>query len=77
MLIIDDGNTARVMRVASFTNDGLALAEHMEGNTAARDADKNGDFKYRRALPEPLRKLKARIVGVDILGYVNDPGFKE
>lgn len=77
MMAIEDDGTTRIMRVASFTNEGLALAEHMEGNTAARDVDKDDSFKYLRALPEPLRKLRARIVGVDILGYVNDPGFKE
>ncbi len=76
MVLLEEGESRRVMRVASFTNDGFALAEHMEGNTAARDADKNEEFKYLRIVPEPLRKLRARVVGVDILGYVNDPGFK-
>ena len=77
MLAIETAEGVRVMRAAMFTNEGVALAEHMEGNTSARDADKSDKFKYLRALPEPLRKLKARLVGVDILGYVNDTGFRE
>lgn len=77
MLVIEDEGVMCVMRAASFTNDGVALAGHQEGNTAERDAKRLDGFSYRRVSPEPLRKLKARIVGVDILGYVNDPGFRE
>lgn len=77
MMIIEEGEKRRVMRVASFTNDGFALAEHREANTADRDGKVASGFSYIRVNPEPLRKLKARIVGVDILGFVNDPGFHE
>lgn len=77
MLVIEEAEARCVMRVASFTNDGVALAKHQEGNTAERDAKHIDGFSYRRVSPEPLRTLKARLVGVDILGYVNDPGFRE
>lgn len=75
LLLVEKDGERRYMRVASFTNDGLALADHYEANTADRDG-KPG-FSYLRVLPEPLRKLRARPIGVDILGYVNDPGFRE
>lgn len=77
LVAIDQNGVRRIMRVASFTNDGVALAEHFEANTADRDAKHVDGYSYLRISPEPLRKLKARVVGVDILGYVNDPGFKE
>jgi CRISPR-associated endonuclease Csn1 len=77
LAIEEDGCARRIMRIAMFTNEGVALAEHMESNTSERDAKHIDGFSYRRVLPEPLRKLKARLVGVDILGYVNDPGFRE
>ncbi len=37
----------------------------------------NAKKTYVRKGAEPLRKLASRVVGVDILGHVNDPGFKE
>ncbi len=77
MLAIEEDGHTQVMRIAMFTNEGVALAEHMEANTSERDAKHVGGFSYRRVLPEPLRKLKARLVGVDILGYVNDSGSKD
>lgn len=67
----------KIMRVVKFTNDGLALADHHESNVDARDRSKDSPFKYLRISPEPLRKARARLVGVDPLGYVNDPGFRE
>lgn len=77
LLVIEEGEQRRIMRVASFTNDGVALSEHFEANTAKRDATSSSGFSYLRVLPEPLHKLRARLVGIDILGFVNDPGFRE
>lgn len=34
-------------------------------------------FRYLQKSPDGLRKASARVVGVDVLGYVNDPGFHE
>jgi CRISPR-associated endonuclease Csn1 len=76
MLLIETNGDAKVMLVQKFTPDGLALAEHFEGNADARARSKQKTgFDFIRKSPEPLRALKARLVGVDVLGYVNDPGF--
>lgn len=67
----------RVMRVAKFSEGVINLVDHHEANVDARDRDKSIAFSYLRKSPDPLRKMAARIVGVDPLGYVNDPGPKE
>ena len=55
----------------------IILAPHNESNTNARNKDKNDSFKYLQKAPSQLKNLRARIVGVDMLGYVNDPGFAD
>ncbi len=77
LIKMDVGGAPLVMRVALFSTNGVALSEHHEANVDARDRDKNNPFKYLRKSAESLRKSKARIVGVDPLGYVNDPGHNE
>ncbi len=67
----------KLMRVALFSSNGVALHEHNEANVDARDRSKEIEFSYIRKGADPLRKIAARVVGVNILGYVNDPGFKE
>lgn len=65
------------LRVARFTAGTIAMVETKEANVDNRTRSKNGDLKYLFKSPAMLKTLKARIVGVDVLGYVNDPGFKE
>ena len=77
MIALREGERTRILRVASFSTNGVALAEHFEANVDSRDRDRRDDFHYTRKSPEPLRKAQARVVGVDVLGYVNDPGFRE
>lgn len=77
LLKLEHEGNFKFMRVALFSTNGIAFSEHHEANVDARDRNKEDSFSYMRKSPEPLRKMAARIVGVDILGYVNDPGFKE
>jgi CRISPR-associated endonuclease Csn1 len=69
--------TERCMRVAKFSSGMIALTEHNEANVDARTRDKSSGFKYLFKSPGALRQLKCRVVGVDVLGYVNDPGFRD
>ena len=70
-----DGQS-RCMRVAKFSEGMIALAEHNEANVDARTRDKESGLKYVFKAPATLKPTSARLVGVDVLGYVNDPGFK-
>lgn len=67
----------KLMRVARFSEGIIALVEPREANVDARTRDKGGDLKYFFKSPSALQPLRARLVGVDILGYMNDPGFRE
>jgi CRISPR-associated endonuclease Csn1 len=67
----------RIMRVAKFSEGIIALVEHHEANVDARNRDKNSGLKYVFKAPSKLQAASARQVGVDVLGYVNDPGFQE
>lgn len=67
-----------IYRVVKLSDAQLALAPHFEsGSLKARDADANDPFRYWYVSASSLRAAKARIVGIDELGYVNDPGFRE
>lgn len=66
-----------LMRIAKFSEGKIIMAEHVEANVDARNRSPESDFKYFQKSPDALRPLAARVVGVDILGYVNDPGLKE
>ena len=76
-LALEIDGKCRIYRVAQFTNDGVALAEHHEANESARDSDRKDSFNFLRISPEPLKQHRARMVGINILGYINDPGFRE
>ena len=58
-------------RVAKFTQGRISLVPVAD----ARTRDKG--LLYVTKSPAAIRTLQARPVGVDVLGYVNDPGFKE
>ncbi len=77
MLLVEDNGLRRIMRVAKFTHGQVSMAEHMEANVDARERDKNSGFSYFRKSPNALKNVQARLVGVDPLGYLNDPGFSE
>ncbi len=68
-----EGQT-RFLRVTGFTDGKIVLVDHHEANVDARVRTKA--LKYIFKAPSALRPCKARIVGVDILGYVNDAGFR-
>lgn len=76
-LIIEDGSSKRIMRIAKFTSGQISMAEHMEANVDSREREKLSGFSYLRKSPNTLKLVRARVVGVDPLGYVNDPGFPE
>lgn len=78
LIAIEESNLAtRILRVAKFSLGKINLADHNEANVDARNRDSESSFRYLQFAPSKLRDKKARIVGVDILGYINDPGFKE
>jgi hypothetical protein len=68
---------SKIMRIAKFSEGMVALAEHQEANVDARTRDKSSGFKYVFKSPSALKPVAARVIGIDVLGYVNDPGFKE
>lgn len=76
LLAIELASGRRVVRIARFSNGMIALVDHHEANVDARTRDKTSGLKYLFKAPNALRPLRARVVGVDILGYVNDPGFR-
>lgn len=76
MVIEDEKQGVRILRVAKFSLGKINLAEHGEANVDARNRDPKDNFRYLQLAPSRLRDRKARLVGVDILGYVNDPGFR-
>lgn len=76
VLLIEDGDQSKLMRIAKFSDGKIALTEHFEANVDARNRDKSSGFKYLYKAPGKLKSLRARLVGVNILGYINDPGFR-
>ncbi|MGH8505716.1 MAG: type II CRISPR RNA-guided endonuclease Cas9 [Stenotrophobium sp.] len=77
ILAVESEGHTRYMRVAKFSEGMIAMAETREANVDARTRDKDSGLKYLFKSPSALQPLRARLVGVDILGYVNDPGFRE
>jgi len=77
LVIIESGDETRLLRVVKFSAGKINLAGGNEGNVDARNRDGDDSFRYLQFAPSKLREKRARVVGVDILGYVNDPGFKE
>lgn len=65
----------RIMRVAQFSAGKILLAEHYESNVS--DRARHGEFTFLQLGVGTMKKLGARLVGVDVLGYINDPGFRE
>lgn len=76
-LAIESSLGRKLMRVARLSEGIITLAEHFEANVDARARNKQSGFKYMFKSPSALKALKARLVGVDVLGYVNDPGFRD
>lgn len=70
-----DGEPRKCVRVAKFSDGQIAMVELHESNVDARTKSKA--LKYLFKSPSTLKPLKARLVGVNILGYVNDPGFHD
>ncbi len=75
VLILIQEERLRIMRVAQFSEGKVLLVAHNEANASARV--RKGELQFLQASITSLKKLNARLGGVDILGYVNDPGFKE
>lgn len=77
ILAIEQNGATRCMRVAYFTEGMIALVAPHEANVDARTRNKGSGLKYFFKSPSTLKPLRTRLVGVHILGYVNDPGFRE
>lgn len=73
LLYMEIEGVEKLLRIAKFSDGTIALAEHHEANVDARARTKS--LKYIFKSPSTLKAARARLVGVDILGYVNDPGF--
>jgi CRISPR-associated endonuclease Csn1 len=76
-LAVSIDNNVRIVRVVKFSEGKINFADHVEANVAARNSDSSDRFEYLQFAPSKLKGIHARQVGVDILGYVNDPDFKE
>ncbi|NCT68270.1 MAG: type II CRISPR RNA-guided endonuclease Cas9 [Rhodanobacteraceae bacterium] len=77
VLAMDCNGADQIFRVAKFSAGKIYLAAHKEANVDGRNRDPENPFRYLQFAPSKLREMRARIVGVDVLGYVNDPGFRE
>jgi CRISPR-associated endonuclease Csn1 len=77
VLAVERNGRTEYMRVARFSEGMVAMVHVNEANVDARTRDKDGDLKYFFKSPAALKPLHARSVGVDVLGYINDPGFRE
>ncbi len=77
LLKLEHEGKFKIMRIAKFSDGKINMAAHNESNVDARNRNPEVQFSYLQKSPDALRPLAARVVGVDILGYVNDPGFKE
>lgn len=76
LMAVETSSGRRILRVAKFSDGMIALVDHHEANVDARVRNKTSGLKYLFKAPNALRSLRARVVGVGILGYVNDPGFR-
>jgi CRISPR-associated endonuclease Csn1 len=76
MLLVEPDGREQVMRVVKFSSGKICLSGHKEGNVDARDRDEADDFHYLQLAPSRLKDYRARLVGVSVLGYTNDPGFR-
>jgi CRISPR-associated endonuclease Csn1 len=77
MVAIEESGVRRVMLVVKLSSGKISLADHQEANVDARNRSKDDDFEYLTVAPSTLQQLRGRLVGVDLLGYVNDPGFHD
>lgn len=75
MCVIERDGATRIVRLVQFSEGKLLFAEHHEADVSGRS--RAGGFRFLQLAPGKLRNVRARLVGVDILGYVNDPGFRE
>jgi CRISPR-associated endonuclease Csn1 len=76
MIAITENGRRRILCVRQITDGTVKCAEHFEANVDARARSRESGFKYLMAAPSRLQQLEARPVGVDVLGYVNDRGFR-
>ncbi|MBP6748590.1 MAG: type II CRISPR RNA-guided endonuclease Cas9 [Xanthomonadaceae bacterium] len=73
ILMTEIDGRAQLLRITRFTEGMIALVASNEANVDMRA--RNKDLRYLFKAPSALKQIQARVVGVDILGYVNDPGF--
>jgi len=71
ILSLDFDGIRKLYRVAKFSDGQICLSEPFEANVDARDRNKS--LPYLRKGPGSLQPLNAKLVGIDILGYVNAP----
>lgn len=76
--IEDESGKRRIMRVVAKTDGFVTLAEnHASGNLRERHRAKDDEFRYLFPSAGALKRMRARPVGVDLLGFVHDQGFVE
>ena len=64
-----------VGRVVKFTQNGqITLVPHNEANVDARNSNKADPFKFFSPAPGGLKKLKFRLLHVNEIGQLHDPG---
>lgn len=72
IVVIDEGQETRLLRVAKMSRGQIEMVDVND----ARKRDKNAGFRFFTKSPGALQALRARSVGVNILGYINDPGWR-
>lgn len=72
IVAIEDAGCSRLLRVAKMSKGRIEMVDVND----ARKRDKSAGFRYYTRSPGALQSLRARGVGVDILGYVNDRGAR-
>lgn len=80
MAALGEGADRKIVRVRKITGGGnpsIVLDEHFEANVAKRAADKSDSMKENKYSAGKLRASAFRKVGVDEIGRLRDPGFRE
>ncbi|OJY93665.1 MAG: hypothetical protein BGP25_08585 [Lysobacterales bacterium 63-13] len=77
VVVMEHEGRESIFRVTNFSLGKLFFTPPNEANVDARNRDSSTDFRYLQLAPSKLKQRRARTAGVNILGYLNDPGFRE
>jgi CRISPR-associated endonuclease Csn1 len=69
MVLLETSDGPAVLRVVKMSDKSVFLADHRDANASAKK-------RYKEYSAQQLHDAAARTIGIDVLGYLNDPGFK-